>query len=132
MAQCEHFCILYKPLPEFLRYKMTVNQPPKPTEYEPLPIEKKDSLVDRFFIQVGDLVIQNFTFLVFIAVVWGLFIILILGGAALVYVVTDRFIDMVAREQQRQIIQEQPKAITQGVHRPSCERKTLTTTTTTS
>ena len=95
----------------FLRYKMTINHqsphPPHPAEKEHIPVEKEDTFVDRFLIRIGDIVIQNFAFLVFITVVWGLFIMLIFGGAVLIYTVSQRFVELAAHEQQRQIIQEQ-------------------------
>ena len=90
-----------------VRRKMEINHPPQPTEYEQLPAEKEESLIDRILIRIGDIVIQNFTFLVFITVVWGLFIVLFFGGIALVYTVSQRFIEIVAHEQQQQIIHEQ-------------------------
>lgn len=86
---------------------MEINQSPQPAKYEQLSAEKTDSLVDRVLIRIGDIVIQNFAFLVFITVVWGLFIVLFFGGAVLLYTVSQRFIEIATHEQQRQIIQEQ-------------------------
>ncbi|MFK7802144.1 MAG: hypothetical protein AB8G95_10965 [Anaerolineae bacterium] len=87
---------------------MSIDQPLPPTEYEPAIIEPpKDSFVDRFLIGIGDLVIRNFTFLVFITVIWGIFILIFFGGVVLIYSVAESFRDLEGREQQRQILYEQ-------------------------
>ncbi|MEM7278665.1 MAG: hypothetical protein AAF385_11115 [Pseudomonadota bacterium] len=86
---------------------MTINNPPKQSEYQPPTLEKQDGLIDRVLIRIGDIVIQNFAFLVFITVVWGLFLLLFFGGIILIYTVGERFRELDEREQKRVILYQQ-------------------------